>query len=357
MLSVEGLTVSFTTTAALPRRGAQKFDRRGVRIEALRGVDLTIADGEIVTLLGPSGCGKSTLLRTIAGLETPASGRVLWNNVDLAATAPHLRGFGLMFQDHMLFPHLDVLGNVGYGLRMARVARDEVARRCDEVLELVGLPGAGHRNVSELSGGEQQRVALARALAPRPRLLMLDEPLGSLDRALRERLVTDLRDVFVRLRLTVIAVTHDHDEAFALADSVAVMQNGHIEQIGTPAFVWNHPANEFAARFVGFDNTFSANVSSGVAHTALGTFPAPGLGDGPACVMLRTQDLHLDPQGPISGFATRAMFRRNRFLIGLQLTDGTHTEIAVSEAELPELGDVLAIAARPGAGIVFSTPA
>src|SRR5574341_1346649 len=166
---------------------------------ALDGVDLEVADSEVVCVLGPSGCGKSTLLRAIAGLEPPAAGAVAWDGHDLAGVPPHRRELGLMFQDHSLFPHRDVLGNVGFGLRMQRLPAARVAARARELLALVGLAGFEHRRVSELSGGEQQRVALARALAPAPRLLMLDEPLGSLDRGLRDRLVLELRELFVGL--------------------------------------------------------------------------------------------------------------------------------------------------------------
>jgi len=205
---------------------------------AVDAVDLEVADGEIICVLGPSGSGKSSLLRAIAGLEPDARGRVSWDDADLADVPAHRRGFGLMFQDHALFPHRDVVGNVAFGLRMQRVPRAEIESRARDALTLVGMAGFEHRRITELSGGEQQRVALARALAAAPRLLMLDEPLGALDRSLRERLVTELRALFVRLGLTILFVTHDHDEAFALADRLVVMHEGRIEQMGTPTGVW-----------------------------------------------------------------------------------------------------------------------
>lgn len=201
---------------------------------ALDAVDLEVADHEIVCVLGPSGSGKSTLLRAVAGLQPLDGGRVLLDGEDQAPLPVHRRGLGLMFQDHQLFPHRDAGANVAFGLRMHGVPRAERDRRADELLDLVGLPGAGRRAVTALSGGEQQRVALARALAPRPRLLMLDEPLGQLDRSLRERLVVELRTLFGRLGTTVLAVTHDQGEAFALADRVVVMRDGRIAQAGTP---------------------------------------------------------------------------------------------------------------------------
>jgi thiamine transport system ATP-binding protein len=218
---------------------------------ALDGVDLSVHDGEIVAVLGPSGSGKSTLLRAIAGLEPLAGGTIAWDGTDLAGTPPHKRRFGLMFQEYALFPHKDVTGNVGFGLRMQGRAGPDVEHRVAEVLRLVDLEGFEHRSVTTLSGGEQQRVALARALAPEPRLLMLDEPLGALDRTLRERLTVDLEQLLHRLGMTSIYVTHDHAEARAIGDQLVVMRAGRVEQIGTPDDVVAHPANEFVAAFVG----------------------------------------------------------------------------------------------------------
>jgi thiamine transport system ATP-binding protein len=220
----------------------------------LAGATLTVADGETMALLGPSGSGKTTLLRVVAGLETPAHGRVVLDGRDLAAVPPHERRIGLMFQEHVLFPHLDVARNVGFGLRMAGLGRREETARVEELLGLVGLPGTGRRAVQTMSGGEQQRVALARALAPEPRALLLDEPLGSLDGPLRERLLDDLRDLFRHLGLTVLYVTHDVGEAFALGHRVAVMNDGRVVQTGTPDELWTRPGGEWVARFLGLRN-------------------------------------------------------------------------------------------------------
>lgn len=240
---------------------------RFARRAALDAVDLEVAEHRTVCVLGPSGSGKSTLLRVVAGLQPPDSGRVLLGGADQAGVPVHKRGLGLMFQDHQLFPQRDVAGNVAFGLRMRGASREEQDRRVGELLDLVGLPGAGGRAVAALSGGEQQRVALARALAPSPRLLMLDEPLGQLDRTLRERLVLELRSLFGRLGTTVLAVTHDQGEAFALADRVVVMRDGRIAQAGTPLEVWRRPASEFVARFLGFENVVPATVAGEVADT------------------------------------------------------------------------------------------
>jgi thiamine transport system ATP-binding protein len=227
--------------------------------DALAGVTLEVAEGEIVTVLGPSGSGKSTLLRVVAGLQRPDAGRVLLGGADLAGTPPHRRGIGLVFQDHALFHHRDVFGNVAFGLRMRGDAPDQVEARVRDVLALVGLAGFERRAVATLSGGEQQRVALARALAPEPRVLLLDEPLGSLDRRLRDRLLADLELMFDALEVTALYVTHDHAEAFALGDRVAVMRAGRVVQEGTPDELWARPADEDLARFLGL-----ANVRDGV---------------------------------------------------------------------------------------------
>jgi thiamine transport system ATP-binding protein len=227
---------------------------------ALDGVTLDVADGEVVTVLGPSGSGKSTLLRVIAGLQHSEAGRVLLDGNDLAAVPPHRRGIGLVFQDHALFHHRDVAGNVGFGPRMQNEPSEAIERRVRELLELVGLGGFEHRSVATLSGGEQQRVALARALAPEPRVLLLDEPLGSLDRRLRDRLLDDLARLFEEVRVTAVYVTHDQAEAFALGDRVAVMRAGQVVQVGTPDAIWARPADADVALFLGLRNVHEGSL-------------------------------------------------------------------------------------------------
>jgi thiamine transport system ATP-binding protein len=221
--------------------------------KALDRITFEVGAGETVTVLGPSGSGKSTLLRVVAGLQRPDLGRVLLDGDDLSAVPAHRRGIGLVFQDHALFHHRDVWGNVAFGLRMRGDSRQDIDRRVRECLELVGLELYERRSVATLSGGEQQRVALARALAPEPRVLLLDEPLGSLDRRLRDRLLEDLTAIFDRLDVTALHVTHDRAEAFALGDRVAVMRAGRIVQIDTPDGVWERPADEDTARFLGLN--------------------------------------------------------------------------------------------------------
>ena len=235
---------------------------------ALDGVDLAVGDGELVVLLGPSGCGKTTLLRAASGLQPLDSGRIELDGRDLTGERPDQRGIGLMFQDEVLFPHFDVEGNVAFGLRMARVPLAERRRRVAEVLELVGLSGFEGRDVATLSGGEAQRVSLARALAPKPRVLLLDEPFGSLDRLLRERLINELRPVLDQVGVTAVHVTHDHHEAFALADRIAVMASGRLLRIGTPEEVWTDPRTAQVARFLGHTNVFEAEVPPAFAQVA-----------------------------------------------------------------------------------------
>ena len=264
---------------------ADALEVRRVSVElgggtVLDDVSLTARGGEIVALLGPSGCGKTTLLRVIAGLQ-PHAGDVLWQGRSLAAVPAHRRGFGLVFQDQALFPHLDVERNVAFGLRMQPRTRHGNAtgrgRRVAELLDLVGLSGFGRRPVDSLSGGEAQRVALARALAPHPRLLMLDEPLSGLDRPLREQLLVDLPRILRRLRQTALFVTHDLEEALAVSDRVAVMRAGRIVQFGTPRAIYERPASAFVARFLG-----RANILPGLVRAAGSIHTGPQAGTGAA---------------------------------------------------------------------------
>ncbi len=220
----------------------------------LNGVSFTVDAGETVCLLGASGSGKSTLLRIIAGLEPPEAGRVCWDGADLASTPPHARDFGLVFQDYALFPHLTVFDNVAFGLRMRNLPKSEIQKRVAESLETVNLHGFASRRVTDLSGGEQQRVALARALATRPRLLMFDEPLGALDRSLKEELLNELRSILHHTDIPAIYVTHDQEEAFAIADRILLLHEGTILREGTPAQVWDDPQSAWTARFLNVGN-------------------------------------------------------------------------------------------------------
>ena len=225
-------------------------------VQAVDGVSVELHEGETLALLGPSGCGKSTLLRLIAGLETPDGGRVTLNERDLTYATPQQRGFGMVFQDYALFPHLSVEKNVAFGL--VQMSRGEKRERVGELLELVGLAGFEERRIHELSGGEQQRVALARALAPSPPILLLDEPLSNLDMTLRETLKRELRFILSKLNIRAIYVTHDQGEAFALANRIAVMRAGKIVQVAPQNELYHHPASSWVARFLGHPNLYSA---------------------------------------------------------------------------------------------------
>jgi thiamine transport system ATP-binding protein len=264
---------------------------------AVDDVSLELPTGEVLAVLGASGCGKSTLLRAVAGLERPDGGSVLFDGVDVTRVPAHRRGFALMFQDGQLFPNLSVADNVGYALRLRRTPRTERERRVAELLELVGLPGFGDREPTTLSGGEQQRVALARALAVRPRLLLLDEPLSALDRDLRERLAVELHDILRVEGTTAVLVTHDHDEAFAVADRMAVMRAGRLVQSGTLEEVWRRPADAETAQFLGY-----AAVVTGPSAERLLTVS----GRRAAAIALRRSALQVAPGGPLPGVVRSA---------------------------------------------------
>ncbi|KAB8161602.1 ATP-binding cassette domain-containing protein [Streptomyces sp. 3MP-14] len=331
---------------------------------ALDGVRLAVAEGEIVCVLGPSGSGKSTLLRAVAGLTPVAGGAVRLAGRDLRGVPAHRRGLGLMFQDHQLFPQRDVAGNIAFGLRMRREPGERVAARVGELLALVGLPGAERRAVATLSGGEQQRVALARALAPDPRLLMLDEPLGQLDRDLRERLVVELRQLFGRLGSTVLAVTHDQGEAFALADRVVVMRAGRVVQVGAPVEVWRRPANAFVARFLGFRNVVTATVGGGEARTPWGPVPAGStadVGPGERAVLVRPSGVRLSAVGDgpsgaaLTGTVAARTFRGDHVLVLVQPAGGgPELEASCALREAPEVGATVGVSLDPDEVVVLA---
>ncbi len=319
------------------------FKRYGQTV-ALAGVDLEVPIGHTVAVLGPSGSGKSTLLRVIAGLEPPDEGSVIWEGTDLSGIPTHTRRFGLMFQDYALFPHRDVAGNVGFGLRMARASTAEIDRRVAEVLDIVGLSDMGPRRVTELSGGEAQRVALARTLAPAPRLVMLDEPLGSLDRSLREQLVVELGDIFDRLESTVLYVTHDQEEAFTVADRVAVMRDGTLVQDATPERLWEAPAELFVSDFLGFSNRFAATAVDGRADLGWITVPVD-VPDGPCQVVLRPDALIADDRGEIQAIVAGSVFRGDHYLARVDTDSGA--QLSISLPTRPRVGDRLGIRLNP----------
>jgi thiamine transport system ATP-binding protein len=279
---------------------------------AVNDLDLRINSGERFVLMGPSGSGKSTLLRAVAGLEPLESGTVHIDGVDVTTLPPHRRAVGLMFQEYALFPHLNVIDNVGYGLRMIGMDRSSARRKASALLELAGLEGFESRKPDSLSGGERQRVALLRTLAPEPSLVMLDEPLGSLDLTLREDLLAQMRTIVTELGATTLYVTHDRTEAFAFAERLAIMRHGRIVRTGTPAQVWDDPQTAFVARFVGH-----ANVLTGA---AIG-LDAPGITVPPGAVSL-------SERGEISVHIVDSVFADGQFEIVAEVANGERLKIS-----------------------------
>jgi thiamine transport system ATP-binding protein len=277
-----------TTDVALAVRGLSvSYDGK----PAVADADLDLVEGRVLAVLGPSGCGKSTLLRAVAGLET-AGGTVAWHGTDLSRTPTHRRGFALMFQDGQLFPQLTVARNVGYPLRLRHTPRAEADARVGDLLGLVGLSRLADRLPATLSGGERQRVALARALAASPRLLLLDEPLSALDAGLRQRLADDLRRILVEAGTTAVMVTHDHEEAFTVADDLAVMRAGRIVQAGPIGDVWQSPVDADTALFLGYARVLEGDAAAGL-------LAAAGLDEAPA-VAVRRSALAVVDDGPIA---------------------------------------------------------
>jgi thiamine transport system ATP-binding protein len=294
----------------------------------LSDISLSVGTGEIMALLGASGSGKSTLLRCVAGLEVPEAGIIVWDGKAMNTIPAHERGFGMVFQDFALFPHMTVGENIRFGLRMQQRTRDSQAALVTDLLATVGLSGYHDRSVDTLSGGERQRVALARSLAPGPRLLMLDEPLGSLDTALRERLATEVREILAQQGMTALYVTHDLREAFAVADKVSILHDGRLEQTGSPHDLYARPRTAYAARLMGLDNILPARV--------LGHRDAQGE------VLLHPHWLSLDredAQWSLDGVVSRVTYEGWRYRILVELSAG-HAIVLYSDGrgQPPETG-------------------
>jgi len=304
-------------------------------------VELEVEAGEIVVMLGPSGCGKTTLLRVIAGLQTVSSGGIFWEGIDITNLPSHKRGFGLMFQESTLFPHRDVAQNVSFGLEVAGVSPQERSERVGRMLALVGLQGFENRSVSTLSGGEAQRVALARSLVTSPRLLMLDEPLASLDRSRREELVGEIRFLLRRLGQSAIHVTHDHDEAFELADRIAVMSAGRILRVGTPTEVWENPGTPEVARSVGHRNLVDLDATG---SCSLGT-----LGTGPGTVLVRGDRLEISAEG-FPARVTGLSRRSGRLEVAVDIGG---IELFLTTERQVEVGEAVTVAIREGAVVAL----
>ncbi|MEE7460931.1 polyamine ABC transporter ATP-binding protein [Methylobacterium fujisawaense] len=312
-----------------PRLRLEELTKRFGTHRAVDTVSLALEAGEFFCLLGPSGCGKSTLLRMIAGFESPTSGRILLGEQDLTALPPHRRPVNMMFQSYALFPHMSVAGNIGYGLK--GLARSALAERVSELLKLVRLDGFGGRRPETLSGGQRQRVALARALAREPKLLLLDEPLGALDRGLREETQGELRAVQRRLGTAFVVVTHDPEEAMMLADRIGVMEAGRLIQVGPPADLYRRPASRFVAGLLGDVNLIPGRIGAGGADTVRTVETAHGpvrgvteaaLAEGAAVVVaVRPEDVVLGAEG-LPVVVADAVFLGDRVGRTLRLPDG-----------------------------------
>ena len=278
-------------------------------VTAVDGIDVHVRGGEFFSLLGPSGCGKTTTLRLIAGFEQPTDGRILLDGSDVARTPPHKRNVNTVFQNYALFPHLNVFDNIAFGLRRAKRPKGEVAQRVREALELVRLTGFERRRSSQLSGGQQQRVALARALVLNPTVLLLDEPLGALDAKLRKALQIELKALQQEVGITFLYVTHDQEEALTMSDRLAVMHEGHVEQVGAPKDVYEDPQTVFIADFLGVSNLMDAvarGARDGGCRVALGQFELDARGGGgdvtgPAKIVIRPERVELEPHGGPAG--------------------------------------------------------
>ena len=284
--------------------GACQLDIVGLRkaygpTVVVDGIGLTVPRGETLALLGPSGCGKTTVLQAIAGFVTPDAGDIRLDGASLLATPPERRGTAMLFQQYALFPHMSVADNIGFGLRMARTPKPEATRRVREAMQMVRIEALADRRPSQLSGGQRQRVALARALVTEPRLLLLDEPLGALDQNLREEMQAELRKLQRRLGLTTVMVTHDQNEAVVLADQIAVMRAGRIEQSGTPLDIYDRPRTSYVAGFTGVENMLAAEALAD-GRVTLGGGVVPGLHGpgGPVTIAVRASSILLGPAIP-----------------------------------------------------------
>ena len=338
--------------------------KRYAGVAAVENVELDVPSGECLPLLGPSGSGKSTTLSMIAGFTEPTAGSVVCDGREITAVPPHKRGLGMVFQNYSLFPHLSVRENVEFPLRQRGVAKAERSRRAMAALELVELHGRANAKPSQLSGGQQQRVALARALVFEPRLLLMDEPFGALDRALRERLQIELRRLHQELGITVVFVTHDQEEALTLSDRIAVFNQGRIEQVGTPEELYERPETLFVARFIGESNAISGEVAGGVLTSDSGVrMPAAELPDGRAVAIVRPERVGVLAPGEDPAAGACALDGRIRDItylgaqrrIEIDTDDGTVIVRSGTDLALPRIGEPARLSWSPQNAAVFPT--
>ena len=313
-------------------------------------INLYINDSEFLTLLGPSGCGKTTTLRIIGGFTTPTSGDVTFDGERINDVPPHKRQINTVFQKYALFPHLDVFENIAFGLRIAKVPEDEIRQRVGEMLEVVSLKGFDRRRVDQLSGGQQQRVAIARALVNRPKVLLLDEPLGALDLRLRKDMQNELKRIQQQMGITFIYVTHDQEEALTMSDTVVVMDKGRIQQIGTPEDIYNEPKNAFVADFIGESNILNGvMVRDKVVKMYGKEFPCVDVGfaeNEPVDVVIRPEDIDIVPveQGQLIGTVTNVTFKGMQYDI---IVDFRGFKWLIQTTDSPEVGQRIGIRIGP----------
>ncbi len=333
----------------------EKLVKRFDEAVAVDEVSLSIGQGEIFALLGSSGCGKSTLLRMLAGFESPTSGRILLGGQDVAKLAPYDRPINMMFQSYALFPHLDIWENIAFGLKREGLPKDEIKQRVGEMLDLVQLGAFAKRKPHQLSGGQQQRVALARSLAKRPKLLLLDEPLGALDKKLREQTQFELVNIIEKVGVTCVMVTHDQEEAMTMASRIAVMSKGRVLQVGTPEEVYEHPANRFVAGFIGNVNVFEGRLSvdevdrcaavTGIGEIQVG-HGVSGTLNMPVGIAVRPEKIEISKTRPavnVNVFTGKvkeiAYFGSyNTFIV--VATDGTRVKITEANTSRQDLSDI-----------------
>ena len=335
-------------------------------VTAVDGIDLTSPPSEFFSLLGPSGCGKSTTLRMIAGFEQPTAGQVLLDGADMAGIPPNKRSVNTVFQSYALFPHLKVFDNVAYGLRRAKAGRPEIKRRVGEVLEQVQLSGLASRKPAQLSGGQQQRVALARALVLKPAVLLLDEPLGSLDAKLRRQLQVELKALQEQVGITFLYVTHDQEEAITMSDRIAVMNHGRVEQAATPREMYEEPGTTFVADFLGVSNVLDARVTGSAGGAAVlelgsGIVMEARAGDisarGPVKVVIRPERVRIEPAGGtgpnrVPALVTRSVYLGNGVRVIAHLATGQSISVLV-----PSTSDDVPVSWEPGASVTCHLPA